>query len=203
MTLNNAAPAAGISGPSSATVGKSGKWIFSATDPSAADQAGAFSYAIDWNGDGKIDKTVNAGHSTSVSHTFKSPGSVTVKVTATDRNGGKSARASKAVKVLGGKIKSAKLMLGKKKVTALGLAQAKRVKLTVKFSPKSKLFKWKITLKHGKKWKAVKSATKRGSFAKKTMTVKKLFSGKKMKKGSYKLRLSADRNSKTLKFKIK
>jgi hypothetical protein len=206
VTLNNAAPSAVISGPSSAKVGKSGKWTFSATDPSAADQAGAFSYAIDWNGDGTVDKTVSAGASTSVSHTFTSPGSVTIRVTATDRNGGKSAQASKAVKVARaaiGKIKSAKLMLGKKKVKALGLAQAKKVKLKVVFKPNSTVFKWVVSLKHGKKWQAVKSATKRGSFAKKTMTVKALFSGKKMKKGTYKLRLSADRNSRTLRFTIK
>jgi subtilisin family serine protease len=97
-----------------------------------------------------------------------------------------------------GKIKSAKLTM--KSFTA---ALAKKAKLTVTFSPKSKLFKWAIKLKRGKKWVAVKAATKHGSFAKKTMTVKQLFSGKKMLKGSYKLKLSADKNSKALSFKIK
>jgi len=96
-----------------------------------------------------------------------------------------------------GKIASAKL--SKKTFTA---SLAKAAKLTVKFSPKSKVFKWKITLKKGKKWAAVKSSARHGSFVKKTMTVKQLFSGKKMLKGSYKLELYAERNSKTLSFRI-
>jgi hypothetical protein len=53
VTLNNAAPSAAIAGPSSATAGKSASWSFSATDPSAADQAASFRYEIDWNGDGQ------------------------------------------------------------------------------------------------------------------------------------------------------
>jgi ELWxxDGT repeat protein len=96
-----------------------------------------------------------------------------------------------------GKIKRAKLTKRK-----FHVYQAKKVKLTVKFAPKSKKLAWKITLKHGKKWKAVKSKTKHGSFSKKKMSVKALFAGKKMRKGRYKLKLSADRNSKTLKFRI-
>ncbi len=210
VTVNNAAPTAAIAGPSGATVGKSASWTFSATDPSSADQAGAFSYAIDWNGDGTVDQTVNGSNSGSVSHTFTSPGSVTVKVTATDKNGGKSAQASEAVKVAkavkaaNGKIKSAKLMLGKKKVKALGLAQAKKVKLTVTFKPKSKVFKWVVSLKHGKKWTVVKRVSKTGFYkAKYTLTVKKLFAGKKIKRGQYRLKLSADKNSRALSFKIR
>lgn len=35
-----------------------------------------------------------------------------------------------------------------------------------------------------------------------TLTVKKLFAGKPIKRGGYRLKLSADRNSKTLRFKI-
>ena len=96
-----------------------------------------------------------------------------------------------------GKIKSAKL--SKKTFTA---SQAKNVKLTVKFGPKSKVFKWVVSLKLGSKWKAVKNVAKHGSFSTKTMTVKQLFGGKKMVAGVYQLRLSADKNAKTLKFRI-
>ena len=35
-----------------------------------------------------------------------------------------------------------------------------------------------------------------------TLTVKKLFAGKKIKQGTHRLKLSADRNSKTLRFKV-
>jgi hypothetical protein len=201
VTLNNAAPTASIAGPSSATVGKSGSWTFSATDPSAADQAGAFTYAIDWNGDGTVDETVNAGNSTSVSHTFTSAGSVTVKVTATDKNGGKSAQASKAVKVAkgaNGKITSAKL--SKKTFTA---AQAKKIELTCTFKPTSKVFRYVLSLKKGTKWTVVKSVEKTGFYkVKYTLTVKQLFAGKPVKRGQYRLKLSADKNSKTLRFRV-
>jgi hypothetical protein len=199
-TLNNAPPTAEISGPSKTTARKSTSWTFSATDLSAADQAGTFKYEIDWNGDGSVDQTVSGGHSTTSSHKFSKAGSTTVGVTATDKNGGKSARVSKTVTVkpkANGKIKSAKLT--KKTFSA---SQAKTVKLKVVFKPKSKLFRWQVSLKSGKKWQLVKSKAKHGSFSKKKMSVKALFSGKKMKKGVYRLRLSADRNSKTLKFRI-
>lgn len=211
VTLNNAAPSAAISGSSSATVGESDSWTFSATDPSSADQAGAFTYAIDWNGDGSVDQTVSAGGSTSVSRTFSDTGSKIVTVTASDKNGGKSAEVAKAVTVMpgptegrpAGKIASGKIASAKLSKKTFTAAQANKVKLTVTFSPKSERFKWVISLKHGKKWQAVKSAAKNGSFKKKTMTVKALFSGKKMRKGIYKLKLSADKNSRTLSFKIK
>jgi hypothetical protein len=201
VTIDNAPPVASVSGPSSTTTGKSTGWTLSATDPSSADQAASFKYEIDWNGDGSIDQTVSGGHSTSVSHKFSKAGSATVGVTASDKNGGKSASVSKTVTVKSkekGKIKSAKLAK-----TSFSASQAKKIKLTVTFKPKSKLFKWQVSLKHGKKWQLVKSKAKHGSFSKLTMTVKKLFAGKKMKKGVYRLKLSADRNSKTLKFRIR
>jgi hypothetical protein len=50
----------------------------------------------------------------------------------------------------------------------------------------------------------VKSVKKTGFYkAKYTLTVKKLFAGKPVKRGAYRLELSADKNSKTLKFKVK
>jgi hypothetical protein len=98
-----------------------------------------------------------------------------------------------------GKLSFAKL--SKKSFMA---AQAKKVKLTVKFSPKSKIFKWVVSLKQGKKWKTVKSVKKTGfSKTKYTTTVKKLFAGKKVKIGRYRLKLYSDRNSKTLAFRVK
>ena len=59
-----------------------------------------------------------------------------------------------------------------------------------------------LSLKKGKKWAVVKSVRKTGSFKTYTITVKKLFAGKAVKRGSYKLKLSADKNSKTLTFKV-
>ena len=48
----------------------------------------------------------------------------------------------------------------------------------------------------------MKSAKKTGSFKKYTITVKKLFADKRVKRGSYRLKLFADKNSKTLGFKV-
>jgi Calx-beta domain/FG-GAP-like repeat/Fibronectin type III domain len=82
-------------------------------------------------------------------------------------------------------------------------AQAGKVKLTCKLSPKSKVFRYVLSLKQGKKWAVVKSVKKTGSFKKVTLTVKKLFAGKAVKGGQYRLKLSADKNSKTLRFTVK
>jgi hypothetical protein len=79
-------------------------------------------------------------------------------------------------------------------------AQTRKVKLTCKFSPKSKVFRYVLSLKKSKKWALVKSAKKTGSFKTYALTVKKLFAGKPIKRGSYRLKLSADKNSKTLRF---
>jgi len=96
-----------------------------------------------------------------------------------------------------GKIASCKL--AKASFTA---AQAGKVKLTCKFSPKSKLFKWVLSRKKGTKWVLVKSVRKTGSFKTYAITIKKLFAGKPVKRGTYRLKLSADKNSKTLGFRV-
>jgi len=87
--------------------------------------------------------------------------------------------------------------------TSFSSSQAGKVKLTCKFSPKSKVFRYALSLKKGKKWAVVKSVKKTGSFKTYTLRFKKLFAGKPIKRGSYRLKLSADKNSKTLKFKVK
>ena len=96
-----------------------------------------------------------------------------------------------------GKIVSAKL--SKK---SFSVAQVGKVKLRCKFSPKSKAFKYVLLLQKGKKWTVVKRVNKTGSFTTYTDSVKKLFAGKRIKDGSYRLKLTADANSKTLRFKI-
>lgn len=110
----------------------------------------------------------------------------------------------------GGKISSARLT--KKKFT---IFQTASVKLIYKFSKESTHFSYKLQIKkkvsvkeHGEwrkvtRWKQVRSAKQRGHFkGSKSMTVKKLFAGKPVNVGSYKLRLSADRGVKTLSFEV-
>ncbi len=97
-----------------------------------------------------------------------------------------------------GRIGSAKL--SKK---AFARALARKVKVTLKFSPPSKHFNYALSIKKSGKWQKLKSVKKSGVFAgKRTLTLKSLFKGKSVKRGQYRLILSAERNSKTLKFKV-
>jgi hypothetical protein len=59
-----------------------------------------------------------------------------------------------------------------------------------------------LSIKKRAKWALVKTVRKTGSFKTYKVTVKKLFAGKRVKRGSYRLRLSADKNAKTLTFRI-
>ena len=87
--------------------------------------------------------------------------------------------------------------------TSFKASQASSVKLICKFSKKSGSFSYLLTFKKGSKWQTVKNVKKesyrKGSY---TMTVKKLFAGKPVKVGSYRLKLSANGGSKLLSFKV-
>ena len=96
-----------------------------------------------------------------------------------------------------GKIVSAKLSK-----TRFVISQAPKVKLVCTFSPKSTVFAYVLKLKKGTHWVVVKKASKIGPFTVYKTNVKKLFAGKKIKRGFYYLKLSADRNSKTLRFRV-
>jgi len=87
--------------------------------------------------------------------------------------------------------------------TSFMSSEAGSVKVIYKFSKPSKSFGYLLTFKKGAKWLTVKSVKKKGSFkGSKSMTVKKVFAGKPVKVGSYRLKLSADGGSKLLSFKV-
>jgi hypothetical protein len=87
--------------------------------------------------------------------------------------------------------------------TSFKRSQAGSVKLIYRFSATSKHFSYLLSFKKGSKWLAVKSVKKKGTFkGSKSMTVKKVFAGKSVKVGSYRLKLSADGGSKLLSFKV-
>jgi hypothetical protein len=90
ITVNNVAPTAGISVPSSPIRGHLQSFILTSSDPSMIDQNAGFTYHINW-GDGSAIQTVNGLSGTLVSHVFTSVGSRTISVTATDQDGGISA----------------------------------------------------------------------------------------------------------------
>ena len=97
----------------------------------------------------------------------------------------------------GGKIVSARLSK-----TRFVVSQAAKVKLVCTFSPKSTVFAYMLRLKKGTHWVVVKKASKIGPFTAYKTTVKKLFAEKKITRGFYRLKLSGDRNSKTLGFTV-
>jgi alpha-tubulin suppressor-like RCC1 family protein len=87
--------------------------------------------------------------------------------------------------------------------TSFTSAQASKVKLVYKFSVPSKSFAYLLAIKRGTKWQKVVAVKKTGSFSgSHTMTVKRVFAGKTIKVGSYRLRLSCDYAAVTLSFKI-
>lgn len=97
-----------------------------------------------------------------------------------------------------GKISAAQLT-----VKSFKRSQAAKVKISYKISPKSKHLTFLLSMKKGAKWVTVRSFKKVGSFkGTYTITIKKLFGSKPIKAGRYRLKLSADKNSKVLSFRI-
>ena len=92
-------PAAKIGGPSSVMSGKRGTWTFSAADALPGDQVGVFRYAIDWNGDGRIDTRVRRGGSVHLLHRYTAAGERRITATATDEHGFTGNVVAKTVKV--------------------------------------------------------------------------------------------------------
>jgi len=98
-----------------------------------------------------------------------------------------------------GKIASA--LLSK---TSFKSSEARKVKLTYRFAPRSTGFTYLLSIKNGSKWVIVRSVKRTGSFSgSHKMTVKQLFGSKPVKRGSYRLRLSANVNSKLLGFRVR
>jgi PKD repeat protein len=82
ITVTNVAPTPTITAPSTVDAGMAAAFKASATDPSTADTSAGFTYS--WNfGDG-----TSPVSGANPSHTFTTAGTYTVKVTATDKDGG-------------------------------------------------------------------------------------------------------------------
>ncbi|MGA9762071.1 MAG: YCF48-related protein [Gaiellaceae bacterium] len=87
--------------------------------------------------------------------------------------------------------------------TSFTSSQAGSVKLKYKFSKRSATFSYLLTFKKGSKWQKVKSVKKKGAFrGSKSMSVKKVFAGKAVKLGSYRLQLGCDYGKVKLSFKV-
>ncbi|HWI74225.1 MAG TPA: PKD domain-containing protein [Baekduia sp.] len=97
VVATNADPAVVVTGPSPTPVNTSLTFGLAATDPSSADAAGTFSYAIDW-GDG-TSSAVDGPAGATAPHTYTTPGAYTISVVATDKDGGHSAAGTLAVTI--------------------------------------------------------------------------------------------------------
>lgn len=80
--------------------GEPGRYILSASDPTAPDPAAQFSFALDWNADGTPDETVVGTSGTVVEHVFAGTGTYVVGVTATALGGTSGGIAQASVKVV-------------------------------------------------------------------------------------------------------
>ncbi|MGC9974333.1 MAG: hypothetical protein ABSC36_02930 [Gaiellaceae bacterium] len=88
-------------------------------------------------------------------------------------------------------------------LTSFVASQTPSVKLIYKFPRPTKSFTYRLSLKKGSAWLLVKSATKKGNFkAQATISVSKLFAGKLIKVGYYRLQISSAGTSKLLSFQI-
>ena len=97
-----------------------------------------------------------------------------------------------------GMISSARVTKASFRIPEAGL-----VKVVYSVYPKSELFAYVLSYRSGSTWTIVRSVSKTGSFAgNHTMTIRQLFGPKSISSGSYRLKLSADKNSRTLAFKV-
>jgi hypothetical protein len=110
LTVLNAPPTALLAGPSSGVRGQSRTFTLTATDPSPVDQAAGFTFSIDW-GDGTTQEVTGAS-GTAVEHTFTATGNYTVSVFATDKDGGTSAAATRAISVVVAEVQDGVLVVG-------------------------------------------------------------------------------------------
>ncbi|MBW3540325.1 MAG: hypothetical protein KY476_08645 [Planctomycetes bacterium] len=99
VSIVNIAPTASIAGPSGGVRGQTRTFTLGAADPSAVDQAAGFSFQIDWEGDGTVDQTVSGPSGLQLDHVYGEIGTYTMRVTATDKDGGESAAATHMIDV--------------------------------------------------------------------------------------------------------
>ncbi|NLF70850.1 MAG: hypothetical protein GX575_17605, partial [Candidatus Anammoximicrobium sp.] len=98
IDVTNVVPTAGISGPAGGLVATPYDFTFSATDPSPADMAAPFAYAVNW-GDGQTTTVSGPAGGTTCSHVYADFGNYSITVTATDKDGGTGSAASHSFQI--------------------------------------------------------------------------------------------------------
>jgi Ca2+-binding RTX toxin-like protein len=98
VAVVNTPPVVAISGALNVQVGAATLFTFSAVDASPVDQLATLAFTIDW-GDGSSQQVVGDANPLTIAHTYLSVGQITLRVTATDKDGGTSAEVSRGVSV--------------------------------------------------------------------------------------------------------
>jgi ribosomal protein L35AE/L33A/urease beta subunit len=98
VTVANVAPTATLAGPADGVPGQARDFTFAAADPSPADAAAPFTYAINW-GDGTTQSVNGPGSLAQATHVFTGAGTFTVSVTATDKDGATGLAVTQTVQV--------------------------------------------------------------------------------------------------------
>ncbi|MBX7165575.1 MAG: putative Ig domain-containing protein [Pirellulales bacterium] len=89
VQVNNVAPTATITPAFAAQYrGETVTYTLGASDVSSVDAASSFTWNIDWDNNGTYDQTVSGPVGTTVTHAFTTSGTKTIKVRATDKDGG-------------------------------------------------------------------------------------------------------------------
>lgn len=99
ITVTNVAPTLTVAGPNQGVPNQTLSFTLTAVDVSPTDQAGNFTFGIDWDNDGSVDQTVLGPSGTVISRSFAAVGSYPFAVRATDKDGGVSGWASYSVQV--------------------------------------------------------------------------------------------------------
>jgi len=98
LTVNNVNPTVGMTGPSTALRGETMTYTLAAADAASEDQSAGFTYTIDW-GDGTPAAQVTGLTGAAALHAFNVAGTLTITVTAADKDGGTSAPFTTSVHV--------------------------------------------------------------------------------------------------------
>src|SRR5262249_13264863 len=111
VTVNNVAPSAAVTGPATGVRGQTRTFTFTASDPSPVDQAGGFTYAINW-GDGSPIQSVQGPPRVELDHTFTASGAFTVLVTVTDKDDAISVPTSRTIAINAAEMQGNTLAIG-------------------------------------------------------------------------------------------
>jgi uncharacterized delta-60 repeat protein len=110
VTVNNVAPTASLSGPATGARGQLRTFTLGAADPSAVDQAGSFTFNINW-GDGNSQPSTGPA-SQQLGHVYTTAGTYTVQITATDKDGGVSTTVQQTITINAVDLQGGNLAIG-------------------------------------------------------------------------------------------